>query len=391
MAKRPRKTKRSAARAAQRIARKRRRVSIQLPRPHTMDVGSAPGIEVRDLGIGRDTSCEPVRIFCADYSTAQVRFQEFVDLKGIQGFLACHRPEWSMVRWITVQGLANLGVIRAIAEKYDLHPLAIEDVLSSQRQKVEDYSAVGDRPGRLFVIARTVQCADQSTEQEQICFFLGRNTLITFQDGRIDPFDGVRRRLSNERSHLRHHDASFLLYSLLDAMIDQFFPVLEVFSQRLERLEDTVLAGTNPKVIEEVHRNKRELMILWRLVWPLRELSYHLHRDTHECLSEMTQTYLRDLYDHVIQIIDFVETYREFAAGLTETYMSAQANRMNDIMKTLTIMTTIFVPLTFVAGVYGMNMNIPENHYSYTYPAFWVFSITVAVGMLLWFRRRGWI
>jgi magnesium transporter len=207
-----------------------------------------------------------------------------------------------------------------------------------------------------------------------------------------DVFDPIRERIKTAGSRLRENDTSFLLYALLDAIVDHCFPILEHYSDVLEDLEDEVLARPDKRVIQEIHGTKRELLLLRRAVWPMREVIGQLAREHQECLSEVTQTYLRDVHDHSVQIMDMVETYREFASGLTETYMTALSNRMNEVMKVLTIMTTIFVPLTFLAGVYGMNFeHLPELHWKYSYYIFWGVCIVTAAGMLAWFRWRKWL
>jgi magnesium transporter len=296
------------------------------------------------------------------------------------------------VRWINIDGLSDMSAIRVFAEKYDLHPLAIEDVIRvPQRPKVEDYPSSTGHQARLFVIARMLEMIEGHLHSEQISFFLGRKTLLTFQEDQGDVWDSIRQRIGAKGSRLRQNDASFLLYALLDAIIDQCFPILERYSDQLEDLEDLVLSSPTGGTIQRIHAVKRELIVLRRCIWPMREVINSLQREPHECMSDVTRTYLRDVYDNCVQIIDLMETYREFATGLTETYMSALSIRMNEIMKVLTIMGTIFIPLTFLAGVYGMNMPIPENQYNWSYPAFWVVCLTTVGGMLLWFKRRGWL
>ena len=296
------------------------------------------------------------------------------------------------MRWINIAGLTNMEIIRAIAEKYELHPLAVEDVIHcGQRPKAEDYPGSTDVPGRLFLVTQLVQLSDSRLHTEQVSFFLGRRTLVTFQERTSDIFAPILSRIQNKDSRLREGDASFLLYCQLDTIVDHFFPILEKISDRLEEIEDSVLSGSREPVLPQVHRFRRDLAVLRRVAWPLRDLISNLSRERHECLSDTTHTYLRDVYDHVVQVLDFVETYREFADSLTETYMSATSNRMNDIVKTLTIISTIFVPLTFFAGVYGMNMPIPENNLPWTYPLFWLASIGAAAAMLYGFHRRGWL
>jgi magnesium transporter len=237
-----------------------------------------------------------------------------------------------------------------------------------------------------------LQLEGDNLHTEQISMFLGHNTVLTFQEHRGDVWDGIRERLKTAGSRLRDNGASFLVYSLLDAIVGHCFPVLEYCGERIEELEDLVLERSLRNTIGEIHRIKRNLLLIRRAVWPLREVVSALQRERHECMSEMTRVYLRDLYDQVIQIIDILETYREMASGLTETYMSAASNRMNEIVKVLTIIGTIFIPLTFLAGVEGMNFDhMPELRIWWAYPVFWGICVLLTGTMLLVFRRLKWI
>ncbi len=367
---------------AKRVARTR------LPRPKPAPPGMAAGIEYHEL---TQTAVDhPARVCCTDYSPEQMQTQTIVDMAS---FLAVHRPPWSRVRWIHVEGLQDQGVIRALAEKYQLHPLAIEDVLHvGHRPKLEDFPGTGELPGRLFVVARSVRPTDDhEMTAEQISFFLGRTTLLSFQQSSSPAIGEIERRLANPRSRVRQLDASFLLYALIDALVDHFFPLLDASSERLELAEEDVLAQPRMDNLHALHQIKRDLVMIRRSAWPMRELVSQLQREPHECLSEITQTYFRDVYDHCVQIIDLIETYREIASAVTETYVSVISNRTNDIMKVLTIIGTIFIPLTFLAGVYGMNMQIPENAWPYTYPVFWAVCLAIA-GIMIWrFKRGGWL
>ncbi len=351
--------------------------------------GSAAGIEPHDLHPvpGQPVS---VRITCIDYSVEQAVLEEVKDLPA---FIARHRPEWSAVRWINVDGIGDLGVIRALAEKYHLHPLAIEDVLHvPQRPKVQAYEEDAGFQARLFIIVKELELRENLLHTEQVSIFVGHKTVLTFQETPGDVWDPIRQRIRTHGSLLRRNDASFLAYSLIDAVVDESFPILELFGDRLEELEDRVLQHPTPDTIQEIHRVKRELLLVRRALWPMREVLSKMQREPHECFSELTQTYIRDVYDHAVQAIDIVETYREVATGLTETYMTSMSNRMNEIMKVLTIMGTIFIPLTFLAGVYGMNFHhFPELDWPYAYPVFWAICLATAGGMILWFRRRGWL
>jgi magnesium transporter len=351
--------------------------------------GAPAGIKPEDLP-APPTTAGTVRITCIDYGPDQHQAEEIQDLAS---FIGGHRPGWSAVRWINVDGLSDLGVIRAVAEKYRLHPLAVEDVLHvPQRPKVQAYEESEDYQARLFVIVRMMELREGQLSAEQVSIFVGHKTVLTFQESAGDIWDPIRQQLSVKGSRLRTTDASFLAYSLIDAVVDQAFPILEHFGDRLELLEDMVLQRPSREAFQEIHRLKRELLLVRRAMWPMREVLQKMQREPHECFSDVTRTYIRDVYDHTVQAIDIVETYREVATGLTETYMTAMSNRMNEIMKVLTIMGTIFIPLTFLAGVYGMNFrHFPELDLPYAYPLFWLICLVTAVGMLAWFRHRGWI
>ena len=382
-----------AARAAATKARKsppRGKRGLRLPRRFKKAApGSAAGIEPHEL-TPVTTQKPSVRVTCIDYSPQRALFEEIQDLPA---FIAQHRDDWSSVRWINVDGLNDLGVVRALAEKYRLHPLAIEDVLHvPQRPKVQAYEDDGNYQARLFIITRELELREGQLHTEQVSIFVGHRTVLTFQETPGDVWDPIRQRIRTAGSALRVNDASFLAYSLIDAVVDESFPILEQFGDRLEDLEDVVLQRPSPDVIQEIHRMKRELLLVRRALWPMREVLSKMQREPHECFSDVTRTYLRDVYDHAVQAIDIVETYREVAGGLTETYMTAMSNRMNEVMKVLTIIGTIFIPLTFLAGVYGMNFHhFPELDWPYAYPTFWAICLGTAVGMVVWFRRRGWL
>jgi len=353
------------------------------------NTGAAPGIEHHEI-IGLEGGTGSSIITCTDYSPDNVSIQTVDDLAE---FLNSHRPEWSAVRWISLEGLSDLNAVHALATKYDLHPLAIEDVIHArQRPKVESYGGgESEFQARLFIVARLPEIKRSLLEDSQISIFLGHNTVLTFQQIPAAVWNPVRQRIKSAGSRLRINDASFLAYSLLDALVDGYYDILEYFSDRAEELEDQVLGHVEPKLISDIHQLKRNLLHLHRVLWPMRELVSSLQRDPHECMSETSLVYLRDLYDHVVQNIEIIETYREVASDLTDTYMSSLSNRMNQIMKVLSIIGTIFIPLTFLAGVYGMNFhNLPELGYSWAYPAFWLVCIMLAAVMLAMFRRRNW-
>ncbi|HWQ08383.1 MAG TPA: magnesium/cobalt transporter CorA [Holophaga sp.] len=352
--------------------------------------GAAPGLEHDELIELRGAE-GPVSLTCVDYCPEEVRFQEVQDLDD---FLAHHRPEWSSVRWINVDGLSDMKAIHALATKYELHPLAIEDVLHvTQRPKVESYGGEeGELLARLFIVARAIELQGTTLSSEQISIFLGRKTVLSFRERSSDLWEPIRQRLRSKGSRLRANDASFLMHSLLDAIVDRFFPVLEAYSDLAEELESEILEHPDRQSVGAIHQFKRDLLVLHRAAWPMREVVSGLHREPHACMSENTRVYMHDLHDHVIQIMDIIEIYRENASDLTDTYISSASQRMNEIMKVLTIIGTIFIPLTFLAGVYGMNFHhLPELEKAWGYPAFWIVCLAVAGAMLAMFKKRGWL
>jgi magnesium transporter len=228
--------------------------------------------------------------------------------------------------------------------------------------------------------------------------FLGANFLLTFQERTGDCFDLVRDRIRRRRGHIRERKADYLAYALLDAVIDGYFPVLEACGERLESLEDAVLDKPSGEQSAQIHEMKRDLLTLRRAIWPQREMINALTRDSSAHVSDQTRVYLRDCYDHTIQLMDMLETYREIASGLVDVYLSSVSARMNEIMKLLTIIATIFIPLGFIAGLYGMNFdtgvspwNMPELSWRWGYPFALGLMAVVAIGLLLFFRKRGWI
>ena len=352
--------------------------------------GAAPGVEHDEINLLSDESGQ-VTITCIDYCPKEIAVQ---DVKDMEDFLSHHRPEWSVVRWINVAGLSDLNIIHSLATKYDLHPLAIEDVLHlSQRPKVEPYGGEDtDIQARLFVVIHTLQLKDEALSSKQVSIFLGHRTVLTILEGPSDVWDPILQRIKVKGSRLRNNDASFLMYSLIDVNIDHCFPILEHFGDRAEELENLLLENSQTSMINDIHQLKRDLLLMRRELWPMREVVSTLQREPHECMSEVTRIYLRDLYDHVIQIIEIIETYREMASDLTETYMSSVSNRMNEVMKMLTMIGTIFIPLTFLAGVYGMNFRrLPELEHPWGYPVFWGVCALLAGIMFIVFRRRKWL
>lgn len=296
---------------------------------------------------------------------------------------ARHAPA---VTWIDVVGLHDLDALQHLGERFGLHPLALEDVLNpGHRPKTEDW---GDHR---FVIAKAVELGE-ALVAEQVSLFFGRGFVLTFQETPSAAFEAVRERIRAGRPRIRGSGADYLAYALLDALIDELFPVLERFGERIEEIEDQVIDRPDREVLAKIYRVRRDLLLLRKVSWPLREVIQGLERDESGLITEETKVFLRDCYDHTIQALDFVETYRELAGGMIEAYLSQLSNRMNEVMKVLTIIATIFIPLTFIAGVYGMNFDhMPELHWRWGYPAVMTGMTVAGVLMLLYFKRKDWL
>jgi magnesium transporter len=299
----------------------------------------------------------------------------------------------SPVVWLDVDGVGDEATISRLGELLGLHRLALEDVVSAgQRPKLEPYA------DRLFLVLRMLFLRER-LEGEQLSLFLGPGLVVTFQEGRPgDSLEPVRKRLREGAGALRSLGADFLAYALVDAVIDGYFPVLEEYGERLETLEDDILDRPGADLVGRLHAIKRDLLTLRRAVWPLREVLAALERDPGPLVGPETRVYLRDCYDHAIRVIDLVETYRELCADLMDVYLSSVSNRLNDVMRVLTVFSAIFIPLTFIAGVYGMNFhpdaspwNMPELDWRWGYPFALGLMLAVAVGLLAFFARKGWL
>lgn len=299
------------------------------------------------------------------------------------------------VSWIDIQGLGQEETWQKIGQVFDLHPVVLEDVVNvPQRPKTEDYGE------QLVVVLHMVTWVAEKAEflNEQVSFVLGQNYLLTVQEEpQYDCFGPIRDRIRLNKGTIRQRQADYLLYTLLDAVVDGTFPVLEHYGERIEVLETEVTDAPTSETLSKIHRLKRELLSLRRSIWPQREAIAALLREDCTLISPMVKVYLRDCYEHVVQSLDMLETYRELASSLMDIYLSSVGNKMNEIMKTLTVISTIFIPLTFVAGIYGMNFNpdaspwnMPELNWYWGYPMVWLVMISIAAGLIVFFWQRGW-
>jgi magnesium transporter len=320
--------------------------------------------------------------------------QKATKLTKIDEVFGCRDNE--LVSWVNIGGLGDVPMFERMAEHFHLHPLAIEDVFhTSQRPKVEDY------PGHLFIVTQMVYADDKTGEvcAEQVSMFLGKNILISIQEEPDqDVFEPVRHRIVGGNEEIRGGGADYLAYALLDAVTDHFFPLLESVGESLEDLESELLSNPTKRSLEKLHHLKRTLLLLRRVAWPQRELLNALQRDQTGLITPPTKIYLRDCYDHLVQIMDIIENYREMASSLMDIYLSAISIRTNDIMRVLTVISAIFIPLTFLAGVYGMNfdpnagpLSMPELKKPYGYIICVAVMALIACGQLLFFWRKGWL
>ncbi|MBD1852431.1 magnesium/cobalt transporter CorA [Leptolyngbya sp. GB1-A1] len=346
--------------------------------------GSMPGT----LTIEADAS--PPTIFLIDYKEDNA-----VRLKIDAPEECTPYLDTESVSWVDVQGLGSENVLRRLGQVFDLHPLVLEDVVNvPQRPKVEEYD------DQLLFIARMVCLKDDERGfvSEQVSFILGKHYLLTVQEEPdYDSFGPVRERIRGNKGTIRKHGADYLAYALLDALIDGFFPVLEAYGEALEELEDEVVSNPTRQSLEKIHRIKRELLALRRAIWPQRDAISVLIRDSNDLVSSEVQVYLRDCYDHAVQVLDMVETYREVASSLMDVYVSSVGNRMNEVMKLLTMISTVFIPLTFIVGIYGMNfntekspLNMPELNWYWGYPVCLAVMAVIAAALIFYFYRRGW-
>jgi magnesium transporter len=293
------------------------------------------------------------------------------------------------VTWIDVNGVSQVKDLEKLGERFKIHPLVLEDILEvGQRPKVEDYDDY------LYIVLNSLRpgAADEELIAEEISLVLGPHYVLSFYEGEDDLFAPVRQRLLKAKGRIRKLGADFLAYSLIDLVVDNYFVHLEKFGDQVESLEDEVVARPSPQTLRDVHRYKNDMILLRKSLWPLREVIARLERRESPLISENLANYFRDVYDHTIIAIDTVETYRDILSGMLDIYLSSMSNRLNQIMKVLTIIATIFMPLTFITSLYGMNFKyMPELQWEYGYYATLVVIVVIALTMVQFFRKKQWL
>ena len=346
--------------------------------------GTAPGtLTQSEAAIGAQ-----VRLRLIDYTDTDFIEKDIEDPGTCLAYL-----EKATITWIHIQGNASPDTLRHLGELFSLHPLALEDVTNTgQRPKADVFDE------QIFVILSHARIYEDHARSEQVSLFLGENYVISFHEGDDDPFEPVRKRLRQRSGRIRSRGADYLLYALIDVIIDGGFPVIEWFGGELEDLEQELLEKPDQGTLHRLYDIKRDLLFMRRMLWPQREVVNAVVRDEGGLLHDETKVYYRDCYDHTVQILDLLETYRDMTTGMLDLYLSSVSNRLNDVMRVLTVIATIFIPLTFVTGIYGMNFGdndkspwaMPELHWYYGYPMVWVVMLTMVGFMLYYFKRRGW-
>jgi magnesium transporter len=331
-----------------------------------------------------EKSAEKVKITVIDYDEKELQEKEVENIEQCFPF-----KDTPTVTWINIDGVHETEMIEKIGKHFNLHPLILEDIVNTgQRPKMDDFE------NYIFIVLKMLYYDENESEIkiEQVSMILGNNFVISFQEKIGDVFDSIRERIRKGKGRVRKTGADYLAYSLLDAVVDGYFSILEKIGEKIESLEDIVVAEPTPESLRTIHDLKREMIYLRKSVWPLREVINSLTRAESVLIKKSTAVYLRDVYDHTIQVIDTVETYRDMLSGLHDTYLSSISNRMNEIMKVLTIFAAIFIPLTFIAGVYGMNFHyMPELNWQWGYFGALAVMVGVGVSMVIYFRKKGWL
>ncbi|NLC54440.1 MAG: magnesium/cobalt transporter CorA [Erysipelothrix sp.] len=290
------------------------------------------------------------------------------------------------VKWLEITSLADLDLINDIANKFNLHPLVVEDILDlDHMSKLQDYNEY-----LYLIIDGMVMDENKKIKIEQYSFILFKNLIISFQQSETKVFDSIITRIK-EGSNIRKNGADDLLYALVDAIVDDYFEVVEEIGEYIDEVEDQVLLNPKKESLQEIYRIKRDLIYIRKALWPMRNAISGISKNDYDLIDEKTLYYFRDVYDHVIQLIDIIETYRDICSGMLDTYLSSISNKTNEIMKVLTIFSSIFIPLTFLAGVYGMNFKyLPELNWKYGYLSFWIISTIIILVLLRYFKKKNW-
>jgi len=328
-----------------------------------------------------ETVGERVKITLITYGESDHEEREIEDLGEVL------KPGEGRVRWINIDGLNDVGIMERIGKMFSIHPLVLEDIVSThQRPKGEDFG------NYYYIVFRMLYRERGEIASEQVSLVLGRDYVLSFQERQGDVFDPIRDRIRNDKGRVRKMGPDYLAYALMDAVVDNYFAVLEQIGDEVEEMEETLITDATPESLLSIQRVKRNLALLRKSIWPLREVLSGLERSESPLIEKSTRIFIRDVYDHTIQVIDTVETLRDLVSGMLDIYLSVVSNRMNEVMKVLTIIATIFIPLTFIAGIYGMNFQyMPELGLTWGYAGVLVTMVVVAGLMVVYFIRKDWL
>jgi magnesium transporter len=358
----------------------KKKVRSRLVKRQSHKSGLPPGTLVH---VG-DQKMDQVRMTALDYDERQFDERQ---LDRIEDTHPCKASP--TVTWLNIDGLHDMSIIEKLGKQFSLHALTLEDIVhTGQRAKMEDMDTY------LFVVLRMLRYDEETLtiHSEQVSFVLTDRMVVSFQETIGDVFEPIRDRLRRAKGRVRKCGADYLLYALLDSIVDSYFGILERMGERVEVLEEELISELDEGTLRKIHELKREMIFLRKSVWPLREMVSSLQRCESALIHDSTAIYLRDVYDHTIQVIDTVESFRDMVSGMLDIYLSSISNRMNAVMKVLTIVATMFIPLTFVAGVYGMNFeHMPELQWQYAYAGFWGIIVVMVVCMMLYFKRKKWL
>ncbi len=321
------------------------------------------------------------RMIYSSYNSDIFERKEIIDLKKF-----VIRDD-GRIKWLDITSLDHLAIVKTVGEKFNLHPLVVEDILNTDHMpKLEDY----DNYLVLIIKAMSLD-GDEELVTEQFTFLLFKDMVISFQETESDIFEKVIKKLK-EGANIRRNGSDDLLHALTDVIVDNYFSVIEIIGENLDEVEDKVLLNPQKDLLEEIYKLKRELIYIRRVLWPMRNAISGMVNKEYDLIDGRTIYYFKDVDDHIVQMIDIVETYRDISTGILDTYLSSISNKTNDIMKVLTIYSTIFIPLTFIAGVYGMNFKyLPEPNWKYSYLSFWVISAIITGFLIRFFKKKEWL
>ena len=350
------------------------------PRRRARSAGLPPGTLIH-LGEPKTTR---VKITVIDYSDIDFEEQEIDKIEECYAY-----KDKQTVTWINIDGIHEVDIIEKIGTHFGIHPLMLEDIVNTeQRPKLEDFE------NYLFLVLKMLSFDEQqrAIKIEQVSLVVGPNYVLTFQEREGDVFEPVRDRIRRAKGRIRKMSADYLAYALLDAIVDSYFVILEKIGDKIEELEEDLISQPDTETLQSIHYLKREMIYLRRSIWPLREVTSAMSRNESILIKKSTEIFLKDVYDHTIQVIDTIEAYRDMISGMLDTYLSSISNRMNEVMKVLTIFAAIFIPLTFVAGIYGMNFSfMPELGWKWGYFVVLALMAAIVITMLIYFRRKKWM